>query len=135
MREFNFEDVNGYYILVGHKVVPERNLLRWADWHSNHKRSLAKTSRGPVVVSTVFLGVDHNFTGEGPPMVFETMIFGGRHDEMYQTRCAFYEDALIMHEEAVRVAFPPWWQWPWWQLVDRCKRARFWWVRRRWRLP
>src|SRR5215471_17514474 len=26
-------------------------------------------------VSTVFLGLDHNYSGVGPPIVFETMIF------------------------------------------------------------
>jgi len=28
-------------------------------------------------VSTVFLGLDHNFSSKGPPVVFETMVFGG----------------------------------------------------------
>lgn len=26
-------------------------------------------------VSTVWLGLDHNFSGEGPPLIFETMVF------------------------------------------------------------
>jgi hypothetical protein len=33
----------------------------------------------PVRVSTVYLGLDHSF-GEGPPLIFETVVFGGRHD-------------------------------------------------------
>jgi hypothetical protein len=33
--------------------------------------------REGVEVSTVFLGVDHNFFGVGGPILFETMIFGG----------------------------------------------------------
>jgi len=32
-------------------------------------------------------GLDHNFLREGPPILFETMIFGGRHDE-FLNRCA-----------------------------------------------
>jgi hypothetical protein len=28
-----------------------------------------------VCVSTVFLGLDHNFGGGGPPLLFETMVF------------------------------------------------------------
>jgi hypothetical protein len=34
-------------------------------------RQLITTPR----VSTVFLGMDHNYTGLGPPLVFETMVF------------------------------------------------------------
>lgn len=29
-------------------------------------------------VSTVFLGLDHSWTPGGPPLVFETMVFGGQ---------------------------------------------------------
>jgi len=32
----------------------------------------------PVRVSTVWLGLDHSFGREGQPLLFETMIFGGR---------------------------------------------------------
>src|SRR5215216_723942 len=30
-----------------------------------------------VEISTVFLGLNHNYYGEGPPLIYETMIFGG----------------------------------------------------------
>jgi hypothetical protein len=30
---------------------------------------------GPYEVSTVWLGLDHNWTGNGPPIIFETMVF------------------------------------------------------------
>jgi hypothetical protein len=33
----------------------------------------------PVEVSTVWLGLNHNWY-PGPPLIFETMIFGGRFD-------------------------------------------------------
>lgn len=38
---------------------------------------------GPYVVSTVWLGLDHRFMGEGPPIIFETMVFTASawHDE------------------------------------------------------
>jgi hypothetical protein len=36
---------------------------------------------GPLVsVSTVWLGINHRW-GPGPPLIFETMIFGGEHDQ------------------------------------------------------
>ena len=31
----------------------------------------------PIHVSTVWLGIDHAYTEGGPPVIFETMIFGG----------------------------------------------------------
>lgn len=30
---------------------------------------------GPYVVSTVWLGLDYRFVGDGPPIIFETMVF------------------------------------------------------------
>ena len=33
----------------------------------------------PVEVSTVWLGLNHNWR-EGPPIIFETMVFGGPND-------------------------------------------------------
>ena len=49
-------------------------------------------------ISTVFLGIDHNFGAEGPPLLFETMIFGGERDE-YQVRTATWADAELAHKE------------------------------------
>ena len=37
-------------------------------------RRIGLTEIGPYVVSTVFLALDHSF-GEGPPVLFETMVF------------------------------------------------------------
>jgi hypothetical protein len=34
------------------------------------------TLPGDVLVSTVLLGIDHNFGLGGPPIIFETMVFG-----------------------------------------------------------
>jgi hypothetical protein len=61
-------------------------------------RRVAKTEIGPVTISTVFLGLDHGL-GDGPPRLFETMIFGGEHDE-YQDRCSTWEEAEAQHEVA-----------------------------------
>lgn len=42
-------------------------------WDDDYRR-VASTVVGKARVSTVFLPVDHGF-GEGPPIIFETMIF------------------------------------------------------------
>ena len=46
------------------------------------------TRQGNILVSTVWIGLDHNY-GDGPPLIFETMIFGGDRDQechRYSTR-------------------------------------------------
>ena len=46
---------------------------------------------GDAAVSTVFLGLDHRWEPDGPPVLYETMIFGGEHDgdmDRYCTRDA-----------------------------------------------
>ena len=53
-----------------------------------------------ITVSTVWLGLDHNFMPGSPPAIFETMVFGGKHD-MWQDRYATKEAALAGHERVV----------------------------------
>lgn len=96
------------YILVDGVPVPEPDLFKWAAWMEGAKGSsdwiLARTTISKEVkVSTVFLGLDHNFDLEGPPEVFETMIFGGPKDQhcwRYSTKA----DALLGHENAIAQA-------------------------------
>ena len=96
-----------YWILRGKKLV-EADRDTWARWFESNERIVKSdhfghAAIGVVHVSTVCLGLDHNWSGKGPPIVFETMIFGGAHDE-YQDRCATYDEALVMHEKAVQLA-------------------------------
>lgn len=45
-------------------------------------RKVANTEFGSFCeVSTVFLSTDHNFRFVGPPVLWETMVFGGPWDE------------------------------------------------------
>ena len=65
-------------------------------------RCVARTSKNDVTINTVFLGIDHNFKKSGPPILFETMIFGGDKDG-YQKRCSTWAQAKIMHQIAVEL--------------------------------
>ncbi len=51
---------------------------------------------GEASISTVWLGIDHNFSQSGPPLIFETMIFCSCEDE-YQWRYATKEEARKGH--------------------------------------
>lgn len=73
---------NGRYILKDKQPVQCDDLMEWAAWFEGTKnRIVAQTEVADgVAVSTVFLGLDHQF-GSGPPLLFETMVFGGPLDE------------------------------------------------------
>jgi len=97
--------VNDKYILDENgNAVAEPDLLKWAKWYeSGEGRRLAiDTLSGDITVSTVFLGLDHSFCF-GPPLLWETMIFGGEHDG-YQERYSTRQQALDGHAEAFRLA-------------------------------
>ena len=89
---------SGKFILEGKIARPENNLRKWAKWFedSGEERVVAKTHFANCMVSTVFLGLDHNF-GEGPPKIFETLVFNGEFDgEM--DRYSTWEQAEAGHE-------------------------------------
>lgn len=58
--------------------------------------------RCSVRISTVWLGLNHNF-GSGTPLIFETMIFGGALDGS-EIRYGTIQEARIGHQEMVRRA-------------------------------
>jgi hypothetical protein len=117
-----------YYILVG-RIPVAVDLMTWARWFENTGgRRVAETivddtptevdfsipgreqkiTRPKVRVSTVFLGLDHNYRSligeEGAePLIFETMIFGGPLDQE-TWRYSTYDQAERGHDEAVTQA-------------------------------
>lgn len=71
--------MSGFYDREGRPITLERFIaLRSAD--PGYKRVAADDIDEDIWVSTVWLGIDHDFTGRGPPVIFETMIFGGPYD-------------------------------------------------------
>jgi hypothetical protein len=94
--------MTGKYILEGHTPVAVDDVLTWARWYETAARHVATTNVGEVHVSTVFIGLDHAFQG-GPPILFETMIFGGKQDG-YFARYSTWEEAEAGHASAVTLA-------------------------------
>ena len=88
------------YILdkIGNPIV-EPDLIKWARWFETAERQIADDTIGQVQISTVFLGLYHSFS-KGEPVLFETVIFGGEHDE-YQERYTNRVAALAGHDQAV----------------------------------
>lgn len=88
-----------WYVLNGREPTPVGSLDEWAQRFQADDKHVANTEVGDVRVSTVFLGIDHSF-GVGPPLLFETMIFGGAHSED-QWRYSTWDEAVSGHEAAV----------------------------------
>lgn len=102
-----------FYNMEGDKI----SLEEWAEKFEDNSVALneAVITRGKwwkpwktfevcnVRVSTVLLGFDHNFSQEGRPLIFETMIFGGPHDQ-YQERYATLAEAVEGHKKACKLA-------------------------------
>ena len=88
---------NKKYILDGKKLV-EADLMTWATWFEKTVgRRVAYDKVGDKTISTVFIGIDHNF-GEGEPHLFETMIFP--ESEVYE-RYPTWESAEAGHKKCL----------------------------------
>jgi hypothetical protein len=93
------------FILVGRQPVSCSDLMTWAQWYETADRQVADSMQGDVRVSTVFLGLDHGF-GDGPPVLFETMVFingSGGDMERYCT----WDEAVEGHQRMVMQVFKP----------------------------
>ena len=88
-----------YYILNGKTAVP-CDLMTWGRWFEKADRQVANDTLGDARVSTVFLGLDPQY-GEGPPLLFETLVFGGALDSEME-RYSTWEAAEEGHAEMVR---------------------------------
>lgn len=85
-------------------------LIRWAENFEGTDRRVRFARLTPKVeVSTVFLGLDHGFLESGPPVLWETMIFGGPLDQE-QWRYTSREDAEKGHAFAEARARRAIWQ-------------------------
>ena len=55
-------------------IVGPVDLMTWAKWFEISRRIVKQEWVGDCWVSTVFLGIDHNFRRTGPPILWETMV-------------------------------------------------------------
>jgi hypothetical protein len=101
-----------YYGLDGQPITREEFVRLWALRRTARSAAphgesepeddpsrIASDHVGDAWVSTVWLGIDHS-SWDGPPIIFETMIFGGPNDG-FQARYATKEAALTGHRRVV----------------------------------
>ena len=85
-----------YYVMNDKKEVKKTDLHTWSLAFKKMDRQIDRTTLRGADISTVFLGLDHGYQ-EGKPLIFETMVFGGKLDQE-QMRCSTYQEALDMHK-------------------------------------
>ncbi len=85
------------YKLCGETPVPCKDSKEWATWFetSGKERTVAKTTLiengKEIEISTVFLGINHRFSNEGSPLLFETMVFRREKGEDVKRYCTWLE--------------------------------------------
>jgi hypothetical protein len=93
--------MSDYYGIDGRAITIDE----WTSTRAGGEWERAKRStkvNDETAVSTVWVGLDHSW-GDGPPLIFESMIFGGNLDQE-QVRYATLEQAHAGHEELVAKA-------------------------------
>lgn len=100
--------MSDYYILNDDHTTTPVEMMEWALWASKDKgKSVVKQDTfGEVRVSTVFLGLNHAYLGQGAPLIFETMIFGGK-DDGFQERYSTWDQALKGHQKTIDLFLTP----------------------------
>lgn len=94
--------VDDKYILDGHTPVQVFDLMEWARWYQVADRHVDETRIGRIRISTVFLGMDHNWFGPShPPVLFETMVFDGGVLHEAMLRYCTWEEAEAGHKDMV----------------------------------
>jgi hypothetical protein len=89
-----------YYDRDANPISAEEWEALW--FQGDDARRIARTEVGALDVSTVWLGIDHNWSDEGSPLIFETMIFseeGATEDP--QRRWSTREAAQAGHDRIV----------------------------------
>ena len=91
------------YILNSHGIpVVQPDVMEWARWFECCENRVVKQEKvGDTFVSTVFLGLDHNY-GKGPPVLWETMCFEGKMAGEMDRCSGGREQAEAMHERMVK---------------------------------
>lgn len=104
--------MNRLYILNDDHTTSEApDFRKWAAAVGKSNRvahDIVHVSGEEIRVSTVFLGLDHNFFDSGPPILFETMCFKGHNaSEFDQRRYATWDEAVAGHNEILNALRAP----------------------------
>lgn len=94
----------GWYDRQGNKIrIEELGALYDGEDGRETYRRVAADQIGPLWVSTLWLGLDHSFGDNDPPLIFETMVFnrGDEGGDVLCERWATEAEAFAGHQDVV----------------------------------
>lgn len=103
--EIKREEEDSKWYILNEKKQPIKTPMieanKWMQANNGANKKVAYDEIGEIRISTVFLSLDHNHSNGGPPVLWETMVFGildedGNEDEK-QERYTSHEAALEGH--------------------------------------
>lgn len=92
------KELNRFYDMDGNEISIDEwsSLLEFSDRH------IGDETKDGYRISTVLLGLDHDYFGRGDPIIFETMIFEeDTVNDVYMERYCTKEEAELGHKYAV----------------------------------
>ncbi len=110
-----------YILLNDHSIIEEPDFIKWAEWLQDAgenrivKQEKVFSRWRYYFVSTVFLGINHRYDNNGPPLLFETMVFDNE-ESIYCYRYPTWAEAEKGHKHTVN-------------CVKQCRWSPFGWKR------
>jgi hypothetical protein len=99
--------MNRYILNDNREPILCNDLVRWAKWYERFEnRRVALHQVGDVSISTVFLGIDHQFASDGAPILFETLASGGPFGVEDVERYCTWAEAEAGHAAFMKRATP-----------------------------
>jgi hypothetical protein len=95
-----------YILNDADEPVPCDDMVKWSLFCGTDPRRIVGRSTfgdGLILVSTIFTGMDYNWSLVGPPIVYETMMFGTGETRLC-SRTHTRDEALHAHQAACAVA-------------------------------
>jgi hypothetical protein len=101
-----------WYILNKDHTITQVDTNQYLEWSKEHRLGTLKNPGSKVVgsyqspkndyrISTVFLGLDHSFSEDEEPLLFETLVFDGELEgemERYST----WDEAVEGHAKMIK---------------------------------
>ena len=92
-----------FFILDDNGDPQEASIEACGAWINDSRRIVKQERMWPWFVSTIFLGIDHRIPRDNgelidKPVLFETMVFRGKHEVKCRRYCTM-DEALAGHQE------------------------------------
>ena len=96
-----------FYDMDGNPISADEFATAWSTEDRFLKRDTIYVGGRKVLISTIWLGIDHDFSLSGPPQIFETLIDSSDISDEYIWRYATKFAALEGHKRAVNMFRDP----------------------------